>query len=124
MERVMARVLVVDDDPAILQLVALNLELEGYDVLRATTGPEALEIARDRAPQMIVLDVMMPGMDGYAVCEALRDDQTTGEVPVVMLSARTSASDQQRALNAGAVDFVTKPFDPLDLIAVIERHLA
>lgn len=124
MERVMARVLVVDDDPAILQLVALNLELEGYDVLRATTGPEALEIARDRAPQMVVLDVMMPGMDGYAVCEALRDDQTTGEVPVVMLSARTSASDQQRALNAGAVDFVTKPFDPLDLIAVIERHLA
>lgn len=120
----MARVLVVDDDPAILQLVALNLELEGYDVLRATTGPEALEIARDRAPQMVVLDVMMPGMDGYAVCEALRDDQTTGEVPVVMLSARTSASDQQRALNAGAVDFVTKPFDPLDLIAVIERHLA
>ena len=120
----MARVLIVDDDPAILQLVALNLELEGYDVLRATSGPEALEIARDRAPQMIVLDVMMPGMDGYAVCEALRESEATGGVPVLMLSARTSASDQQRALDAGAVGYVTRPFDPSDLIAIIERHLA
>ncbi len=118
----MARVLVVDDDPVIQQLVVMNLELEGHEVLRASTGPEAIDTARSEAPQVVVLDVMLPEVDGFEVCQALGTDEATRDIPVVLLSARALHSDVQRGYDAGAVEYVTKPFDPLDLVAVVERH--
>lgn len=119
----MARVMVVDDDEVILQLVAMNLELEGHEVVTATTGPQALEVARVEHPEVLVLDVMLPDIDGLRVCRLLQEDTATATIPVVLLSARALHSDVEQGLAAGAVDYVTKPFDPLDLVAVVERHL-
>ena len=119
----MARVMVVDDDEVILQLVAMNLELEGHEVVTATTGSQALEVARDEHPEVLVLDVMLPELDGLQVCRLLHGDTATATIPVVLLSARALHSDVEQGLAAGAVDYVTKPFDPLDLVAVVERHL-
>jgi len=120
----MVRVLVVDDDPVILQLVTLNLELEGHEVLSAATGSEALEVARAERPEVLVLDVMLPEVDGFEVCRILTQDPETSAIPIVLLSARALQSDVQRGLDAGATEYVTKPFDPLDLVAVIERCAA
>ena len=117
----MARVLVVDDDPVILQLISLNLELEGHEILSAASGIEALTAARTERPQVMVLDVMLPGMDGFEVCRTLSQDPETADIPILLLSARALRSDVQRGLDAGAVEYVTKPFDPLDLVAMIER---
>ncbi len=120
----MARVMVVDDDPVILHLVVMNLELEGHEVVTATTGPDALEIARTQRPQALLLDVMLPDIDGFEVCRTLQQNATTAAIPVVLLSARALASDVERGLAAGAVEYVTKPFDPLELVATVERHVA
>ena len=120
----MVRVLVVDDDPVILQLVMLNLELEGHEVLSAATGAEALEVARAERPEVLVLDVMLPEVDGFEVCRILTEDPETTSIPIVLLSARALQSDVQRGLDAGATEYVTKPFDPLDLVAIIERCAA
>jgi two-component system, OmpR family, alkaline phosphatase synthesis response regulator PhoP len=120
----MVRVLVVDDDPVILHLIVLNLELEGHEAVTAMSGMQALELARSEQPDVLVLDVMLPGMDGFEVCRTLQHDRSTERIPVVLLSARALHSDVQRGLEAGAVEYVTKPFDPLDLVAIIERHAA
>ncbi len=117
----MARVLIVDDDPVILELVVMNFELEGHEVRTATNGPDALEQARTWGPQAIVLDVMMPGLSGFEVCRELRDDPVTAQIPVVLLSARALGRDVDQGLAAGAVAYVTKPFDPLELVEQIEH---
>lgn len=117
----MVRVLVVDDDPVILQLVRLNLELEGHQVTEAEDGSAALERARESRPDVVVLDVMLPEIDGYEVCRRLREDPETAGIPVVLLSARALASDVAAGQAAGAAAYVTKPFDPLDLVGVVER---
>lgn len=117
----MARVLVVDDDPVILHLIRLNLELEGHEVTQAEDGAAALEQARDSHPGVVVLDVMLPKIDGFEVCRRLRQDPETAAIPVVLLSARTLASDMDTGRDAGADEYVTKPFDPLRLVEVVER---
>jgi CheY-like chemotaxis protein len=117
----MARVLIVDDDPVILELVAINFELEGHEVSTAANGPDAMEQARTWAPDAIVLDVMMPGLSGFEVCHQLRDDPSTTNIPVVLLSARALGRDVEEGLAAGAAAYVTKPFDPLELVEQIEH---
>jgi len=117
----MARVLVVDDDPVILHLIRLNLELEGHEVTQAEDGAAALEQARDSHPGVVVLDVMLPKIDGFEVCRRLRQDPETAAIPVVLLSARTLASDMDTGREAGADEYVTKPFDPVRLVEVVER---
>jgi DNA-binding response OmpR family regulator len=109
------RVLVVEDDPAMQMLCAFNLRLSGFEVITADTGREALERAPERPFDVILLDVMLPDLGGFEVAEALRAAEPTRDVPVVFLSARTSSADLARGRAAGAIDYVTKPFDPVQL---------
>ncbi|MEU8826587.1 response regulator transcription factor [Streptomyces sp. NPDC048636] len=114
------RVLVVDDDPTVAEVVAGYLDRAGYDVDRAADGPEALARAAARWPDLVVLDLMLPGMDGLQVCRALRDQ---GPVPVIMLTARGDEDDRILGLEIGADDYVTKPFSPRELVLRVESVL-
>ena len=116
-------VLVADDDADIIRFVALNLRLEGFEVVVATDGQDALDKARDVRPSLIVLDTMMPRLDGYEVCARLRDEWPASQVPVIMLTAKSLAADRAMAFTAGADDWVTKPFDPADLVSKVKHHL-
>jgi DNA-binding response OmpR family regulator len=111
----MARVLIVDDEAGIRELCRVNLVLAGYEVIEASDGADALEAARTRKPDMIFLDVLMPGMSGWEVLSALRTDEATANIPVVMLTALNSEDDQIRGWEGGVVDYLTKPFNPLSL---------
>ncbi len=115
-----ARILVVDDILANRRLMKAKLEAKYYTVILASGGPEALQIAAEHLPQVILLDVMMPGMDGYEVCRRLKRDDRTRHIPVVMLTALTDTDDRIRGLEAGADDFLSKPVDDFDLFARLE----
>jgi len=115
------RVLICDDDPVILRLLQVNLELEGYDVLLAHHGEEAIEVANAEDPDLIILDIMMPRLDGYQTMEKLKVGETTGDTPVLFLSAKAQASDIERGREQGAASYITKPFDPTELLEVIEQ---
>ncbi|MBA7640435.1 Alkaline phosphatase synthesis transcriptional regulatory protein PhoP [subsurface metagenome] len=114
------RVLVVDDDVKTVELVKLYLNRDGYRVLTAYDGLEALRLAREAHPDLIVLDLMLPGMDGLAVCRTLRDES---DVPIIMLTARTTDQDKLTGLSLGADDYVTKPFSPRELAARVRAVL-
>ncbi len=113
-------VLLIDDEKDLIALVRYNLEKEGWEVVAARDGEEGLALARKIAPQMIVLDVMMPGLDGLEVCRRLRADAKTARIPIIMLTARAAESDRVVGLELGADDYVTKPFSPRELIARIK----
>ena len=113
------QVLVVDDEPDVLLLCRVNLEFEGYEVTTASDGAEGLEKARELKPDVVLLDVMMPRMDGWQVLEALKADEDTECIPVVMLTAKVQDEDQIRGWSAGAAEYITKPFSPLSLSQVI-----
>jgi DNA-binding response OmpR family regulator len=115
------RVLVVDDDPVIVRLLEVNLRLEGYEVATASRGEEALERAAEFHPDVILLDVMMPGLDGWETCRRLRELPEFVETPVVFLSARAQDDDGSKGMNLGRVDYVTKPFDPVKLMELVYR---
>ncbi|HEY7400506.1 MAG TPA: response regulator [Actinomycetota bacterium] len=117
-------VLLVDDDPVIMRLLEVNFGLEGFRVRTATNGEDALERAAEERPDAVVLDVMMPGIDGWEVCVRMREQPGLADVPVVLLSARGEDDDRSRDYALGHVEYVTKPFDPAELIAVVRRHLA
>jgi DNA-binding response OmpR family regulator len=108
-------ILVADDDPDILSLVTLRLERSGYDVLAAGDGEQALRAALEQAPDLALLDVMMPKLDGYEVTERLRDNEATRHMPVILLTARVQEADIARGVEAGADDYVRKPFSPQEL---------
>jgi len=114
------RVLVVDDDAKTVELVKLYLNRDGYKVLTAYNGVEALRLARESHPDLIVLDLMLPGIDGFEVCRTLRDES---DVPIIMLTARTTDQDKLTGLGLGADDYVTKPFSPKELAARIKAVL-
>ena len=119
----MRRVLVADDDPGVVGLIQAVLKDEGYEVLTATDGEEALALARSHNPDVVLLDVMMPRLDGLEVCRRLRDNPATSHLCVIMLTARTMAADQLGGLDAGADDYVSKPFDALGLPTRIQSVL-
>ena len=116
-------VLVVDDDPVIMRLLEVNFEMEGYTVLTATDGEQALERVRSHGPDLVVCDIMMPKVNGLEVVERLRADESTKGLPVILLSAKAQASEVQKGLDAGADDYITKPFDPLELIERVQALL-
>jgi DNA-binding response OmpR family regulator len=116
-------VLIADDDRDIVRFVALNLRLEGFDVVVANDGQDALDMALDVGPSLILLDTMMPRMDGYEVCSRLRDQRPDAQIPVIMLTARSMEADRSMAYTAGADDWVTKPFDPAVLVSKVKDHL-
>ncbi len=116
-------VLVVDDDPVIVQLLKVNFEMEGYEVLTASDGERGIERARHDEPDVVVLDVMMPRVDGLEAARRLRADPATGRLPILLLSAKAQASDI-RAGEAVADGYVTKPFDPLELLDRVAKLIA
>lgn len=119
----MDKILVVDDEKHILELIRFNLEKEGFKVLTAEDGAEALNLVRMEQPDLIVLDIMLPGMDGFEVCEMLSQDPSTRDIPIIMLSARAAEPDKVRGLEKGADDYVTKPFSPRELVARVKARL-
>lgn len=116
-------VLLVDDDPVSLRVLVAALNGNGYQLMCATKGEDALSIARDRKPNLILLDVMMPGMDGFAVCRQLREDARTKDLPIIFLSGLQDPQDRVRGIELGAVDFVTKPFDAAEVRARVRRQV-
>jgi DNA-binding response OmpR family regulator len=113
------RVLVIDDEAPIRLLCRVNLEAEGMEVLEAADGPSGLETARSETPDVILLDVMMPGLDGWRVAEELLDDERTEQIPIVFLTARAELRDRARGIDLGGVDYVTKPFNPVELAPLV-----
>ncbi|HET7352469.1 MAG TPA: response regulator [Gaiellaceae bacterium] len=118
-----APVLLVDDEPAIRTICRVNLEGDGLAVLEAKDGAEALEEVRRERPSLVLLDVMMPGVDGWDVAEELASDAGTRDIPVVFLSARAASEDRLRAQELGAVGYVVKPFDPVELAGTVREVL-
>jgi two-component system, OmpR family, phosphate regulon response regulator PhoB len=120
----MTRVLVIDDEAPIRLLCRVNLEAEGMTVIEAADGPTGLEQAREHTPDVVLLDVMMPGLDGWRVAEHLLEDERTNEIPIIFLTARAEFRDRARGLDIGGVDYVTKPFNPLELAPLVRELLA
>src|SRR5512139_4035438 len=116
-------ILVVDDDLDTLTLIGLTLQRRGFTVLKAQSGPEALENLHTDLPDLMIVDVMMPHMDGYEVCRAVKADSRTAHLPVVMLTAKAQTASQLEGFRAGAVDYITKPVHPQDLVARIASVL-
>jgi DNA-binding response OmpR family regulator len=118
------RVLVIDDESPIRLLCRVNLEAEGMEVLEAADGPSGLDTARAERPDVILLDVMMPGLDGWRVAEELLDDNRTEAIPIVFLTARAELRDRARGIDLGGVDYVTKPFNPVELAPLVRELIA
>jgi DNA-binding response OmpR family regulator len=119
----MTRVLVIDDEAPIRLLCRVNLEAEGMSVLEAGDGPSGLAKASSEQPDVILLDVMMPGLDGWGVAEALLENEQTVGIPIIFLTARAEFRDRARGLDIGGVDYITKPFNPVELAPLVRGLL-
>lgn len=118
------KILVTDDDPVIIELLQVNLEFEGYDVISAADGLEAVERASRERPDLVILDIMMPRMDGWAARAELLKDPRTAEIPVIFLSARAQQADLRKGYESGVAAYVTKPFEPVELLDLIDEILS
>ena len=118
------KILVVDDEPEAVELVEFNLKQSGYAVTTAADGSEALKKARAQSPDLIVLDVMLPEMDGFEICKSLRLDSATAKIPIIMLTAKAAEIDRVLGLELGADDYLTKPFSPRELLLRIKKILS
>jgi two-component system, OmpR family, alkaline phosphatase synthesis response regulator PhoP len=116
-------VLIVDDEPHIVNLIKLSLNKDQYDVTGAYSGREALLHIDKNIPDLVVLDLMMPGVNGYELCKALRENPKTRKIPVLILSAKSQMNDKLHAIDVGADDYMTKPFDPMELVKRIKLNL-
>ncbi|WP_084961960.1 response regulator transcription factor [Thermoactinospora rubra] len=123
MGEVLGKVLVVDDDEVIRQLIAVNLTLEGFEVETATDGQDCLDRVLDVRPDVVTLDVMMPRLDGWVTATRLRTDEETRHIKVLLITARAQEEDKRRGLGLGVDAYLTKPFDPAELIRIV-RELA
>ena len=117
------KILVVDDEPHIVNLVRLTLSGDKYEVYSAYSGKEAIELAKKISPNLIILDLMMPAVDGYQVCEEIRKDEQTANVPIMILSAKSQLADKFKSINVGADDYMIKPFDPEELIKRVKINV-
>jgi DNA-binding response OmpR family regulator len=117
------KILVVDDDPTMVKLINVNLKLNNYSVVEATSGEQALEVLSNEPLDLVVLDIMMPGVDGWEVLKRIRSDTETEEMPVILVTAKTQDSDVIRGWELGADEYVIKPFNPLLLVEVIKMVL-
>lgn len=124
LDRSQTTVLVADDETPIRLLVRVNLEAEGYTVIEASDGRQTLEVAREHIPDIILLDVMMPFKDGWEVAEELISEDATSRIPIIFLTARADLRDHERGLNTGALQYITKPFNPRTLAPSIDECLA
>jgi DNA-binding response OmpR family regulator len=119
----MTKVLVIDDEAPIRLLCRVNLEAEKMDVVEASDGSTGLRTAQEEQPDVILLDVMMPGVDGWQIAERLLEDPSTSGIPIIFLTARAEFRDRARGLDLGGVDYVTKPFNPLELAPLVKDVL-
>ena len=119
----MKRILAVDDEPHILKLVSFSLKSGGYQVLEAADGLSAIEVARAEKPDLVLMDVMMPALDGFEACRRLKADPETAAIPVIMLTAKTQVAEQKAGREAGAEDYIKKPFAPKELVAQVREFL-
>jgi len=117
------KILVVDDDPTMVKLINVNLKLNNYSVVEATSGEQALEVVEAEGLDLVVLDIMMPGVDGWEVLKRIRGNTETQEMPVILVTAKTQDSDVIRGWELGADEYVIKPFNPLLLVEVIKMVL-
>lgn len=117
------RILIVDDEPDLRSVLRFGLEAEKFEVLEAADGEAGLQAAREQAPDLIVLDLMLPRVDGYKVCRALKFDDRYRHIPVIILSARSGETDRRLAMDLGADAYVTKPYDMKDLVGRIREQL-
>jgi DNA-binding response OmpR family regulator len=117
------RILIVDDEADLVSVLRIGLEIEGFEVLDAADGEEGLRRAREERPSLMVLDLMLPKLDGYKVCRALKFDERYKSLPIFILSARSGEQDRRLALDMGADAFVTKPYDMAELVAKIRHRL-
>jgi DNA-binding response OmpR family regulator len=117
------RILAVDDEPHILKLVAFSLRAGGYDVIEASDGLSAISVAQAEQPDLVLMDVMMPALDGYEACRRLKANAETADIPVIMLTAKTQLAEQLAGTDAGAADYINKPFTPKDLVAQVREFL-
>ncbi|HEX9774282.1 MAG TPA: response regulator [Actinomycetota bacterium] len=116
--------MIVDDDRVIQQLLEVNLELEGYTVAKADDGEDAIKRVHEFKPDLVLLDVMMPKVDGREACRRIKADPATAHIPVIFLSARAQEMDVSSGLELGAAAYLTKPFDPVDLLEAVKKVLA
>ena len=119
----MTRILAVDDEPHILKLVSFSLRAGGFEVIEASDGLSAIEIAEAEQPDLILLDVMMPVLDGYEACRRLQANPATKDIPIVMLTAKTQQSEHKAGFESGAKEYICKPFTPKDLVAQVQAFL-
>lgn len=117
----MTRILAVDDEPHILKLVTFSLKSHGYEVVEATDGMSAVEMAESEQPDLILMDVMMPLLTGYDACERIKANPKTSHIPVVMLSAKSQVAEQQEGIERGALCYITKPFTPRELVDRVDE---
>jgi len=117
------KILIIEDDPSALRLIGYTLEKKGYQIITASDGLEGLRKAREEHPDLIILDVMLPGLDGYEVCHQLRQKPETATLPILMISAKAHQDDKDIALRVGADDYLTKPVEPSTIVARVESLL-
>ena len=118
-----SKIIVIEDDPLILKLISQTLQREGYEVVTATDGSEGLRKVRETHPHLVVLDISLPGLDGYQVCHHIRSTHETSKLPVIMVTAMSRPSDQRRGFETGADDYLSKPFVLSELITRIQSLL-
>jgi DNA-binding response OmpR family regulator len=118
-----SRILVIEDDPVIMQLIARTLQHSGYEVVTAMDGSEGLRKVKETAPHLVVLDITMPGLNGYQVCHHLRSQQETATLPIIMVTAMSRPSDQRRGFETGADDYLAKPFVLSELLTKVQSLL-
>ncbi len=119
----MSKILIIDDDPSIVELVKVNLEIQGHAILTAPDGLAGAALAQQEAPDLIILDLMMPGSDGFTTCQRIRQHENTKDTPILMLTALSSTSDKVHGFNSGGDDYLTKPFEIPELIVRVKALL-
>jgi DNA-binding response OmpR family regulator len=118
------KILVIEDDPATSRLVEYSLRHDGYQVVRASNGLEGIRMARTEAPDLVILDVMLPGLDGFEICHRLRSDAATARLPILMFSAKAQEIDKSTGLKVGADEYLTKPAAPAEIVSRVQQLLA
>jgi len=119
----MKKILIVDDQPNFIKMISVKLKKLGYDVISAENGREGVEKAYAEIPDLIIMDIMMPVMDGFSAVERIKEESSTQNIPVIFLSAKGQEGDRIKAKELGAVDYINKPFSPKNLVETIEIHL-
>ncbi len=117
------RILIVDDEPHIIKVLTVRLEKAGYEVIAAIDGQETLNKVRKEMPDLVILDLMLPGIDGYKVCRLLKFDERYKHIPIIVLTARVEEEDRKRSMEVGADEYITKPIKPDEFLDTIKKHL-